>query len=322
VRQTSKNPSIEDEDDDEYEDENTPLLLTTPMLIDLSDRAKTRITGGDRVRFLNGQLTNDLREAKPGQTIYACVLTAKGKLCGDLFVTPIEDTFLLDCHPALRETLPARLEKYAIADDVEFSEQTEELSLFHTLAPKLPDGILPEGTMSRSNRFGIEGYDLLVPATLKNVVPQLLKENPLPATELETFRIERGIPEWGHELNEDVIPNEAGLDQRAISYTKGCYVGQEVISRLKSLGHVNRKLCGVQLIEGSVLTSGAKLVNDSGRQTGFVTSAAKSPQLDAWIGLAYVKRNFDQLGSRYRLQNPDNSDLIGTAELRSLPIIP
>ena len=322
MRQTSKNPSIEDEDDDEYEDENTPLLLTTPMLIDLSTRAKIRITGGDRVRFLNGQLTNDLREAKPGQTIYACVLTAKGKLCGDLFVTPIEDTFLLDCHPALRETLPTRLEKYAIADDVEFSEQTEEFSLFHTLAPKLPDGILPEGTMSRSKRFGLEGYDLLVPVTLKNVVPQLLKESVLPAAELETFRIERGIPEWGHELNEDVIPNEAGLDQRAVSYTKGCYVGQEVISRLKSLGHVNRKLCGVQLLEGSVLASGAKLVNDSGQQTGFVTSAAKSPRLDAWIGLAYVKRNFDQPGSRYRLQNPDNSDLIGTAELRSLPIIP
>ena len=101
------------------------------MLIDLSNRTKVRVTGGDRVRFLNGQLTNDLREAKPGQTIYACVLTAKGKLCGDLFVTPIEEAFLLDCHPALRETLPARLEKYAIADDVEFSDQTDEC--FHPI---------------------------------------------------------------------------------------------------------------------------------------------------------------------------------------------
>jgi tRNA-modifying protein YgfZ len=292
------------------------------MLIDLSNRAKIRITGGDRIRFLNGQLTNDLKDAKPGQTIYACVLTAKGKLCGDLFVTPIEDGFLLDCHPALRETLPARLEKYAIADDVEFSDQTDEFSLFHTLAPKLPDSILPEGTVSRSNRFGLDGYDLLVPITLKNVVPQLLKDQVLPVTKVETFRIERGIPEWGHELNEDVIPNEAGLDQKAVSYTKGCYVGQEVISRLKSLGHVNRKLCGVQLIEGSVLTGGDKLVNDSGQQTGFVTSATMSSKLGAFIGLAYIKRNFDRPGSRYRVQTPDNSDLIGTAELRSLPIIP
>ncbi|MBV8213319.1 MAG: folate-binding protein YgfZ [Verrucomicrobia bacterium] len=292
------------------------------MLIDLSDRAKLRVSGADRVRFLNGQLTNDLRDAKPGQATYACVLTAKGKLCGDLFVTPIEDAFLLDFHPALREALPARLEKYAIADDVEFADQTDEFSLFHAPAPKLPDTILPEGIVSHADRFGVEGHDLLVPVTLKGVVPQLLKEDVLPAAEVETFRIERGIPEWGHELNEDVIPNEAGLDQRAVSYTKGCYVGQEVISRLKSLGHVNRKLCGIQLIDGSVLVTGQKLLNASGKQTGFVTSAARSEQLGAWIGLAYVKRNFDQAGSRYHLQNPDNSDLIGTAELRSLPIIP
>jgi folate-binding protein YgfZ len=292
------------------------------MLIDLSDRAKFRVTGGDRVRFLNGQLTNDLKDAKPGQTVYACVLTVKGKLCGDLFVTPIEDAFLLDCHPDLREALLARLEKYAIADDVEFSDQTDELTLFHTLAPELPKAILPEGTVSRSNRFEAEGHDLLVPVALKDVVPQLLQEKVLEPEQVETFRIESGIPEWGHELSEDVIPNEAGLDKRAISYTKGCYVGQEVISRLKSLGHVNRNLCGVQLISGSTLTAGDKLVNDSGQQIGTVTSAAKSARLGGWIGLAYVRRNFVQPGSRYHLQHPNNSDLIGTAELRSLPFIP
>jgi tRNA-modifying protein YgfZ len=292
------------------------------MLIDLSDRAKFRVTGGDRVRFLNGQLTNDLKDAKPGQTVYACVLTVKGKLCGDLFVTPIEDAFLLDCHPDLREALLARLEKYAIADDVEFSDQTDLFSLFHTLAPELPKAILPEGTVSRSNRFGVEGNDLLVSVALKNVVPQLLQEKVLEIDQIEAFRIEQGIPEWSKELGEDVIPNEAGLDQRAISYTKGCYVGQEVISRLKSLGRVNRKLRGVQLISGSTLTAGDKLVNDSGQLTGTVTSASKSERLAGWIGLAYLKRNFDQPGSRYHLQPPNNSDLIGTAEVRSLPFIP
>src|SRR5258707_15867458 len=146
------------------------------MLIDLSDRAKFRVTGGDRVRFLNGQLTNELRDAKPGQTIYACVLTTKRKLCGYLFVSPLEDAFLLDCLPSLRETLLTRLEKFAIADDVEFSDQTDELTLFHTLAPDLPKAIFPEGTVSRCNGFDEEGYDLLVPDDLKNVVPQLLQE--------------------------------------------------------------------------------------------------------------------------------------------------
>jgi tRNA-modifying protein YgfZ len=292
------------------------------MLIDLSDRAKFRVSGGDRVRFLNGQLTNDLKDAKPGQTVYACVLTVKGKLCGDVYVTPFVDAFLLDCHPALRETLLARLEKYAIADDVEFSDQTDELSLFHSVAPGLPQAVLPEGTVSSSNRFDAEGTDLLVPVALKNVVPQLLQEKVLETEQVEAFRIEQGIPEWSKELGEDVIPNEAGLDQRAISYTKGCYVGQEVISRLKSMGHVNRKLRGVQLISGSTLTAGDKLVNDAGQLTGIVTSASKSERLPGWIGLAYVKRNFDQPGSRYHLQPPNNSDLIGTAEVRSLPFIP
>ena len=292
------------------------------MLFNLSDRAKFRVTGSDRVRFLNGQLTNELRDAKPGQTIYACVLTAKGKLCGDLFVTPLEDAFLLDCHPALRESLLTRLEKYAIADDVEFCDQTEELALFHILRPELPQAILPEGTVSLANRFNVESHDLLVPVALKNVVPQLLQEKVLESEQVETFRIERGIPEWGHELSEDVIPNEAGLDKRAISYTKGCYVGQEVISRLKSLGHVNRNLRGVQLINGRGLTIDDKLVNDSGQQIGTITSVAKSEQLGGWIGLAYVKRNFDQPGIRHQLQAPNNSDLIGTAELRSLPFIP
>ena len=292
------------------------------MLIDLSDRAKFRVTGGDRVRFLNGQLSNELRDAKPGQTIYACVLTIKGKLCGDVFVTPLADALLLDCHPALRETLLARLEKYAIADDVEFSDQTDELSLFHSVAPELPQAVLPEGTVSRSNRFDAEGSDLLVPVALKNVVSQLLQEKVLETEEVEAFRIEQGIPEWSKELGEDVIPNEAGLDQRAISYTKGCYVGQEVISRLKSLGHVNRKLRGVQLISGSTLTAGDKLVNDAGQLTGTITSACKSERLAGWIGLAYVKRNFDQPGSQYLLKPPNNSDLIGTAEVRSLPFIP
>jgi folate-binding protein YgfZ len=176
--------------------------------------------------------------------------------------------------------------------------------------------------VSRSNRFDAEGHDLLVPVALKNVVPQLLQEKVLEPEQVETFRIESGIPEWGHELSEDVIPNEAGLDKRAVSYTKGCYVGQEVISRLKSMGHVNRNLCGIQLISGSTLTAGDKLVNDSSQQIGTVTSAAKSERLGRWIGLAYVRRNFDQPGSRYHLQHPNNSDLIGTAELRSLPFIP
>jgi tRNA-modifying protein YgfZ len=182
------------------------------MLIDLSSRAKLRVKGEDRVRFLNGQLTNDLTRAQPGTAVYACVLTAKGKLCADLFVTPLPDSFLLDCHPDLRESLSARLERYLVADDVEIVDETDQLSLFHTLNPVIPEAILPEGTVSRSNRFGSDGHDLLVPVAFKSLVPKLLKESALEPAEIEALRIERGIPEWGRELSKDVIPNEAGLD--------------------------------------------------------------------------------------------------------------
>ncbi|MBV9275824.1 MAG: folate-binding protein YgfZ [Verrucomicrobia bacterium] len=291
------------------------------MLIDLSSRAKLRVKGTDRVRFLNGQLTNDVTQAQPGTTVHACVLTVKGKLCADLFVTPLPDSFILDCHSDVRGSLFSRLERYLVADDVEIVDETDQLSLFHILNPVIPEAVLPEGTVSRSDRFGSEGRDLLVPVAFKNLVPKLVKESPMEPAAIETLRIERGIPEWGRELSEDVIPNEAGLDESAISYTKGCYLGQEVISRIKSLGHVNRHLCGIQLTEGQELHAGDKLVDPAGRQIGTVTSAIHSAAGNNWIGLAYLKRGFGQPGSRCRVQSANSSDLIGSAEVRSLPVI-
>lgn len=289
------------------------------MLIDLSDRAKLRVTGPDRIRFLNGQLTNDLTKLKPGFSVYTCALSAKGKLCGDLFVTPLEDALLLDYEPALRDSMRARLEKYLIADEVELEDVTDQFGLFHVCDMVLPDAILPEGTVTTTNRFAIEGKDLLLPATLKNVVPNLLNETPSTDSEIEQFRIEQGIPRWGAELSEEVIPNEAGLDERAISYTKGCYLGQEIISRIKSLGHVNRHLRGIRLINGSELQAADKLVREDGKQTGTVTSACRSIRFDGWIGLAFLKRGFEQPGTVYSVSRSATSSLIGSAEVRSLP---
>jgi tRNA-modifying protein YgfZ len=289
------------------------------MLIDLSDRAKLRVTGPDRVRFLNGQLTNDITNLKPGASIHACALSAKGKLCGDLFVTPLQDAFLLDYELALRDSIPARLEKYLIADEVELEDVTEQLALFHVSGVALPLPILPECIVTASTRFAVDGNDLLLAATLKNVVPKLVNEATLTDSELERFRIEQGIPRWGSELSEDVLPNEAGLDQRAISYTKGCYLGQEIISRIKSLGHVNRHLAGVRLTSGPDLQAGDNLVPENGKQIGVITSTCKSARLGDWIGLAYLRRGFDQPGTVYRVSR--TSSLIGSVEVRSLPFV-
>jgi tRNA-modifying protein YgfZ len=291
------------------------------MLIDLSGRAKLRVSGPDRTRFLNGQLTNDIANLPAGISTYACTLSAKGKLCGDLFVTPLPDALLLDYEPALRDSIPPRLEKYLIADEVELEDVTEQFALFHVVGVTLPDAIIPEGTVTASNRFAVNGKDLLLPATLKNVALKLVNEAPLTGSELERFRIEQGIPRWGRELSEEVIPNEAGLDARAISYTKGCYLGQEIISRIKSLGHVNRQLRGVCLIKGSDLEPGDKLVTEDGRQIGTVTSAGRSERLGGWIGLAYFRRGFDQAGTVYSVSRSATSSLIGNVEVRSLPFV-
>lgn len=291
------------------------------MLIDLSDRAKLRVTGPDRIRFLNGQLTNDIVSLKPGISVYACALSAKGKLCGDLFVTPLKDALLLDYAPALRDSIPARLEKYLIADEVELEDVTEQFALFHLSGVELSAAILPEGTVTITNRFAMDGKDLLLPATLKNVVPKLVNDTPLSDAKLEEFRIEQGIPGWGTELSEEVIPNEAGLDERAVSYTKGCYLGQEIISRIKSLGHVNRHLRGIRLTNGSDLQPGDKLAAEGGKQIGSVTSACKSDRLGGWIGLAYLRRGFDQPGTIYPISRSTTSSLIGSVEVRSLRFV-
>ncbi|HET9376835.1 MAG TPA: glycine cleavage T C-terminal barrel domain-containing protein [Chthoniobacterales bacterium] len=291
------------------------------MLIDLSDRAKLRVTGPDRTRFLNGQLTNDIANLQPGISAYACALSAKGKLCGDLFITPLPDALLLDYEPSLRDSIPPRLEKYLIADQVELEDVTEQLALFHVVGVTLPDANIPEATITTSNRFAVDGKDLLLPATLKNVVPKLVNAAALTDSELERFRIEQGIPRWGPELSEGVIPNEAGLDERAISYTKGCYLGQEIISRIKSLGHVNRHLRGVCLIKGSDLEPGDKLVTEDSRQIGTVTSAGISECFGGWIGLAYLRRGFDQPGTVYSVSRSATSSLIGNVEVRSLPFV-
>jgi tRNA-modifying protein YgfZ len=288
------------------------------MLLDLSDRAKFKVTGNDRVRFLNGQLTNDIDRLASGSAIYACALTAKGKLCADLFVAATDNCHYLDAEPILRESLPTRLEKYIIADDVALEDVTDEFGLFHLIDPTSP--VAPEGMeIFQSVRFGLPGLDLWFAASEADLIRERLQTEPIDAEALENLRIEQGIARWGTELSESVIPNEAGLDQRAISYTKGCYLGQEVISRIKSLGHVNRHLRGLLPAGDIVLEAGDKLVGEASKEVGLITSVGRSRSLGRAIALGYVRRGFDASGSI--LQVHRNGTLIGSVEVRSLPIV-
>jgi folate-binding protein YgfZ len=298
------------------------------MLIDLSDRAKYRVIGNDRSRFLNGQLTNDILNLQPGTAIYACALSAKGKLCADLYVAATKDYHYLDTDPLLRESLAARLEKYMIADDVALEEVTDTFGLFHL--PNLDslgahsEFSLPalfsenaEGFVIACNRFGVPGIDLWFPAGEAASVRAQLKEMPVDSVTVENLRIEQGIARWGNELSENVIPNEAGLDKNAISYTKGCYLGQEVISRIKSIGHVNRLLRGLLPASDVAVEKGDKLFSSEQKEVGFVTSVARSRSSGRAIALGYVKRGFDAPGTTLQVRR--NNILIGPIEVRSLP---
>lgn len=294
--------------------------LSLIMLLDLSDRAKFRITGQDRIRFLNGQLTNDILSLRSGSTICACALTAKGKLCADLFVAATDTIHYLDADSALRESLAARLEKYIIADDVALEDVTEEFGLFHLTDTKSP---LPLESIdlfqTESIRFVKPGMDLWFPAQQSALIRERLNQVPIDAEAVENLRIEQGIPRWGSELSESVLPNEAGLDTRAISYIKGCYLGQEVISRIKSLGHVNRHLRGLRPVADLVPQRGDKLVgiDEAGKEVGSITSVGRSRSLDRTIALGYVKRGFDAPGSILQVRR--NNTLIGSIEVCSLP---
>ena len=292
------------------------------MLLDLSDRAKFKVTGKDRVRFLNGQLTNDIDGLHSGSAIYACALTAKGKLCADLFVAATEEGHYLDAESLLRESLAARLEKYIIADDVTLEDVTDEFGLFHLTDSKFPvSSESIEIFQIESPRFGPSGVDLWFPASQMALMRQRLKNEPIDAEALENLRIELGIARWGSELSENVIPNEAMLDKRAISYTKGCYLGQEVISRIRSLGHVNRHLRGLLPAGDIVLKTGDKLIGaaEASKEVGLVTSVGRSPSLGRAIALGYIRRGSDAPGSTLQVRR--NDTLIGSVEVCSLPFI-
>lgn len=270
-------------------------------LFDLSDRAKLRLTGHDRVRFLNGQVTNDVRKANPSLSLSACVVNAKGKTDAFVFIGGETDSLLLDAAPELRDTLAARLERYLIADDVAVEDVTEELALFHIIGEAPPD--LPnESAWRRSRRFGLAGWDLFVAAAEHDRVCALLTTHDSlgDAESAERLRIEQGIPRWGRELTNEIIPVEANLENDAIDYAKGCYIGQEVISRMKMSGQKNKRLCGLIALDDTPLSAGMRLItiSEEKKEVGWITSATRSERLGKEIALGYAKRGFNEIGTQ------------------------
>ena len=268
---------------------------------DLSARTKLRLTGADRLRYLNGQISNDARKASDAAAVHACVLTQKGKINADVFIHCDGESFIVDSD-ADREELIARLDRYIIADDVQIADVTDEFALVHFLGEASDFG---DARLVKSNRYGFDGRDLWIRKDAHDLYAQKL------ATQLsfcdgdceEVFRIERGVPRWGRELSDEIIPTEANLEADVVDFAKGCYIGQEVISRIKMSGQTNKRLCGLITTAESPLRAGMRLTSSDAKEVGVITSAAKSSRIGAQIGLAFLKRGHQEAGTQLMAEN-------------------
>jgi folate-binding protein YgfZ len=298
----------------------TQRSATERTFLDLSLRAKLRVTGSDRFRFLNGQITNDLRKVSEMDAVEACVLTAKGKLNAQVFISALGESFLIDAEPELRETLRARLERYVIADDVQIEDVTDEFSVFHVFAEQPPAREC--GRIVSARRFATTGWDIWNDPASHDALRHKLASaySFIDSTAADVMRIEQGLPRWGRELTEEIIPIEANLEQRTIDYQKGCYIGQEVISRIKMSGQTNKRLCGLISLDNTPLQPGMKLIapSASGKEAGWITSATRSERLGKEIALGYVKRGFNNPATNLNALSPD---ALIPVEVVSLPFL-
>jgi folate-binding protein YgfZ len=278
-------------------------IVDTCGLVDRAGRGRLALTGPDAKTFLQGQLTNDVEGLEPGRGCYAAFLTHKGKMLGDLRVLDVGDELLLSCERVALQPLFNMIRRFKLGSDVELHKRTREmgeLSLIGVGARRIA-GAEQLGPEEHDNARGeIGGHPVVLVATdvgvdvfcdaerTEGVRGALVAAGASEASEedAEVVRVEHGRPRYGVDLDDGVIPQEAGLNDRAVSFTKGCYVGQETVARLHYRGKPNRHLRGLRLSEpvepGTPLRLGEK-------EVGRVTSAVVSPTHGP-IALALVRR--------------------------------
>jgi folate-binding protein YgfZ len=279
------------------------VLTEACGLVDRSERGKLALTGSEAKAFLHGQVTNDVEGLEPGRGCYAAFLTHKGKMLGDLRVLDVGEELLLDTERVALQELFNMIRRYKLGRDVELHKRTLELGLLSLAGPEARRvaGADRLGAAEHDNVGGsLDGRPVVLVATdvgvdvftaadgTAAVRAALEAAGAVPVAEAaaEVVRVERGRPRYGIDLDEGVIPQEAGLNERAVSFTKGCYVGQETVARLFYRGKPNRHLRGLRLsapaATGDPLRLGEKVV-------GRVGSVAVSPVLGP-IALALVRR--------------------------------
>jgi folate-binding protein YgfZ len=321
-------------------------LISTVGLLDLSFRSRLCLTGTDRQRFLNGQVTNNVKDLKPGSGCYAALVTAKGKLQSDLNIYCLAEELLLDFEPGLSVAVADRFEKFVIADDVQVVDVAPHYGLLSVQGPKsaealgaalptikpveaatsfvsIKDSELGEVYCMTQPRGTVAGFDLFVPmAALEQMARRLheavqsLGGRACGWEALETIRIEAGIPRFGVDMDETNLAPETGIEGRAISYSKGCYIGQEIIARIRTYGQVAKTLRGLLLPDDlkALPVHGDKLFHD-GKEVGYVTSAIASPTFRRNIALGYVRRECNQPGTELMLRSATDEYAVKVAGL-------
>jgi tRNA-modifying protein YgfZ len=285
------------------------------------DRGVLAVTGADRLTWLQGLLTNDVMALPIGGVCDAAYLTPQGRMITDLRVFNRPDRVWLDVPASLAEALQTRLDALLFAEDAHVANQLSELLIVEVHGPAAASVV--DGTgMTRDDAFGVPGYTAFVPAGDVEALIQDLTGRGAVETTLETLdivRVEAGRPAFLVDMDEHTIPLEAGLEDRAISFTKGCYVGQEVIVRIthRGGGRVARKLVGLRLSKGPLPSEG-DLISNNGKEVGRLTSTVWSPALEAVIALGYVHRDFTATGTTL---NVGNALALRTAEVAALPFI-
>ncbi|MBI3611521.1 MAG: aminomethyl transferase family protein [Nitrospirae bacterium] len=301
-------------------------------LIDQSHRGKLRLKGKDRTEFLHGMVTNDIKKLTSGTGLYAVFTTDKAKMLADARVYCLPDALWIDLEPEATEKIQKHLDKYTLVSDVTIENLTETQGLLSVYGPSSSEiiallitpasppskeysttSVTPDGVsilVARNEITGEPGYDLYIPIDKLAVTWNRLLEiggphglRPVGLDAVNSLRIEAGIARYGIDMDESNFPMEAGLEQRAISYTKGCYIGQETIARADAQGRMNKQLMGFELAGESVPKKGQYILarpespGTEGRIVGTVTSAVKSPTLGKVIAMGYLHRDFIKPGT-------------------------
>jgi len=296
--------------------------------LDRCDRGRIVVSGADRRSYLQGLMTNDIAALQAGQGCYTAYLTAQGRMIADLYVYELGDVLLLMLAGSAKDSVMAKLDQFIFSEDVQLGDVTGTFAQIAIVGPAAagivagalrdvaPDALTAmadhaniraewsggSAIVTRVMDTGERGFELYVEGGQVDALKATLRAagaSELDEAAAEALRIESGVPLFGRDMDEETIPLEAGIESRAISFTKGCYVGQEVIIRVLHRGHgrVARKLVGLA-VEGERIPEAGTAIASGEREIGHVTSSAGSPALGRPIALGYVHRDFLDAGTR------------------------